>query len=360
MFDPPPQDVVENLVLEPQIQLIIPPEIKRQRLAEQLTGGDIAYIDFEDYETVRLVKKSTWQPARNKHGIEQKLPLSQIGNRRFNAIIFVTPPRTEEDSLEEQISFLAKHLGRKTDRREGTDAIHHSGTLFVVEPRAGNDERAGWRQDQLTRSGLVVEHIKGKKSVLKTDDFIISMGRREKGHVPIDLTKGEISGRMYTDIPDATERLVEDQGSQADTTSVRQESRRTFNPPRTIQNLKRGGNTRYTMMDEDGKELYYEVDVNGNVSSNNPDAFKDIYFTPERETKPQHKPGDKIENKSITCSGCGQHPVDTYIRKPGKTHWLLIKQTVCNGSHSDGYPRTFADEFIRSIGKLPDSMKRTG
>lgn len=347
-----------DLVLEGQQELVIPNEIKNLRLTEQLTGGNIAYIDLEDFQKVRLVDRKTWQPLK-RHGHYETLPLSEIQNRKFNAIIFVTPPRTKEENLDEHVKFLAKHIGRKTERKDGNDNPHHSGTLFIVEARGSGDERIGWRQDQMTQAGLVVDKIKGEKSVILTDDYIISMGRREKARLPIDLTKGKTSGNMYTDIPDATERLVEDQGAHADTSNVRQESKATYNPPRTINNLKRGGNTRFTMTNEDGKELFYEVDRDGIITSNNPDAFKNIYTTPKRENILDHKDGDKIENQNINCPECGQHPFDNYIKKPGKTHWLLVKKTICNGPHTDGYPKIFEDEFIKSLGRLPESFKKT-
>ena len=352
----------EALVLRPQIPMAIPKEIRGLELAGQLPEGDIAYFDANEPDTLRLVDRGTLKPVTKK-GVEVRLNLANFAKaaRKFAAVILNVPPRTPENAFDETIRDFCALLKRTSKREEGIITEQHLGVIFIVEGK-GEDQRVGWRQEQLRRDELVVDRRRGG-SVIVSGDRIISFARRPMQRSPIDLTRGPISGNMVRPFAEQIRVSAQRQGFTADPLRLEQEARRTRNPPRTIDNLRDGGETDYVGIDDDGREV--RVKREGGVE----------FVTPSREaleeiaerTKPangtgrpeMHKPGDIVPTE-IKCGECGGHFQEEYYEKAGRERMLLYYNIVCHGAHGDGYPKYMQQrKYAGHLDRLPKSMTRT-
>ena len=338
-----------DLTLQAQIPITIPEELRNLRLADQLPGGNVAYIDALEPDTLRLIDPATWKTITRK-GVDLRLGVEANGGRKFSGIIFHTPSRTQEESYEGEIAKLAPLLTRTSKQTEGIITEQNLGTLFVVEDR-GADELVGWREEQLRRNGLMVDRQKGEKAVVVTANSIISQGRRKKQHSAVDLTKGRISGNMFNHFTDAIERGAEAQGLSADTKRLQREARATKFPPKTLNNLREGGNTDYVGSDDSGNATFLSISRSGEeTGSSDKEGFR-VKLQPETVDVGKlidEKKG--FERSDLECV-CGNHPRDYFTARPGRVRTFLFKSTVCNEPHPNGYPRYFeGDEKPRYLG----------
>ena len=352
----------EALVLRPQFPMVIPEEIRGFVLFGQLPEGEIAYCDINEPDSLRLVDRETFKPVTKK-GVEVRLNLgnSDTAHRRFAAVILNVPPRTPENAFYETISRLAGLLKRTSKREEGIITEQHLGVIFIVEGK-GTDQRVGWRQEQLRRAELVVDRRRGG-SVIVNGDRIISFARRPMQRGPIDLTQGERSKHMVGPFLDQIETSADRQGFRVDTSSLREEARRTRYPPGTIANLRDGGNVVFEGEDPDGRRIV--VDRTGRSEVVTP-SRKVLEEMAQRagpvngtERPEMHRPGDKAPTE-IKCADCPDgYFEEQYYSVAGRKRWVLRRLTVCHGSHPDGYPIEMKDEYVDYLSELPQSMIRS-
>jgi len=347
-----------SLALRMQIPMVIPKEIKDLELFGQLPKGDIAYIDVSEPDTIRFVDQETWHPI-TKGGIEKRTNFEHAP-KRFAAIIVHTPPRTPENSYTENIHQVSSLLRRHVSKDEaGATTGQDLGTLFIVEDK-GEDVRVGWRQRQLAQEGLVIDP-KHNKSIITTDQHIITFARRRKQHPAVNLYQGR-SGYMIGPFTEETRVRAESLGLSADTTKSEHDARATRNPRRVI-NALRDGEAELTGMDEDGHPIIVSTDKSGVTTVLNEEGLRKLTEKQAQNLKlpkVEHKAGDKVTREDLTCDTCGNHPQDIYRRKPGKTNWLLIKETICNtGKHRDGRERRFGNsQFIKALERLPRDQQK--
>lgn len=349
----------EALTFRVQVPMVIPKEIRDLKPAGQLPAGNIAYFDFADPDTLRFVDQETWRPVTKK-GVEARISIDKAVNR-FAGIILHSPARTPENSLEDKISQLSALLKRTSKREEGITTQQNLGVLFIVEDK-GEDQRIGWRQEQLTRNGLVVDTTRGE-SVRITDSSIISWGRRPKQHAAVDLTKGERSQHMINPFIQAIEDAASNQGFTADTTRLRQEARATRFPPRTIANLRDGRNVVYEGADDSGKRILVDRSRTGSdFVSPGKEVLQRATQQQRDEKKPSkivHKPGD-IVDLDLECWDCPDgYFREEYHQEAGRVRWLLKKDVVCHGSHSDGHPvLLMRNEYVGFLDLLPPDLRK--
>ena len=352
----------EAFALRPQFPMVIPEEIRGLELAGQLPEGEIAYYDANEPDILRLVDRGTFRPVTKKEvEVRFNLPNFDKAPRKLAAVILNVPPRTPENAFDETIRRFCALLKRTSKREEGIITEQHLGAIFIVEGR-GEDQRVGWRQEQLRRAELVVNR-RSKGSVIVSGDRIISFARRPMQRSPIDLTKGPRSGNMVGPFIQEIEDSAQRQGFTADTSRLREKARRTLNPPVTFHDLRYGGETDYVGIDDDGREV--RVKREGGVE----------FVTPSREaleeiaerTKPangtgrpeMHKPGDIVPTE-IKCGECGGHFQEEYYEKAGRERMLLYYNIVCHGAHGDGYPKYMQQrKYAGHLDRLPKSMTRT-
>lgn len=349
-FFPPGE---ENLSLRPQIPMVIPREIRDLRLTDQLPKGDIAYFDTAEPDTIRLVDPITWKPV-SKKGAEVRIRLERM-NKRFAGIILHTPSRTPESSFDQEIKMLSALIRRTSVKEDGVTTQQNLGALFVVEDR-GSDVRIGWRQQQLSRNGLVVDKRRDE-SIVTTDAYIISQGRRPRQHGVINLETGERSRYMVGPFIDAIEEAASAQGFTVDTRRLKGEARATKFPPGTIANLRDGGNVVYEGTDDSGKRISLVRSRKGtDTFSPSRGAFSTLAQEGKKPTV-EHKPGD-IVPLDIKCRDCGDgYFREEYRREAGRKRWLLIRNVVCHGAHPDGYPKYIErDKYVDFLGVLPPSL----
>lgn len=352
---------LEAFALRLQFPMVIPEEIRHLEVTRQLPEGEIAYHDVNEPDTLRLVARETFRPVTKK-GIEVRLNLKNLDKfpRRFAAVILKVPPRTPENAFDETIRGFSALLKRTSKREEGIIIEQHLGAIFVVEGR-GEDQRVGWRQEQLRRAELVVERRSGG-SVIISGDRIISFARRPMQRGPTDLTQGERSRYMIGPFLDQIETLADEQGFRADTSSLREEARKTRYPPGTIANLRDGGKVVFEGEDSDGKRIVVDRTGGSEVVTPSRKALEEMVerAKPVNGTgRPEmHKPGDKVPT-DIECGECGSHFQEEYYGEPGRERMLLFRDIVCHGAHSDGYPKYMQKrQYSGYLGRLPANMTR--
>lgn len=327
----------EKLILRVQFPMVIPKEIKTFNLTKQLPPGDIAYFDPRELNTLRFIDQITWAPIVKK-GVEIRANPREV-KHRYAALIIYTPPRNPDDTVDNIIQQLS-HLLKITSKKENRITIEQNlGVLFIVEQK-DKDQRIGWRQNQLTRSGLVVDKKKGE-SVVLTDSYIISFARRQKQHPTINLSKGKISRNMIRPFIEAVKRHAGRRGFTANTTELEKEAMITDKPQVTIVNLRDGRNVTYEAEDSNGKKIIIRVSEKGDeFVSAGKETLKE-FVEQQKQTKRsevKHRPGDVIQ-LSIKCGDCPDgYFQDIYYMQLGKTGRTLRRDRICNGSHADGYP----------------------
>jgi len=354
---------VENLVLNPP--MVIPEEIKDIELTGQIPAGEIAYFDIAN-PNLRLVDRKTWQPVM--HGGREKGTDPKHLPKTFAAIILHTPPRTPENSYEEEIYRLSNLLKRSSKKDENKVTVQQNlGVLFIVEDLA-SDMRIGWRQDALAikgARGLVVNKTH-EGSVIVTDSHIISFARRQKQFPTIDMSRGQRSRHMVPPFVNNIQRHAENAGLTANTDELENNWHATKNVPETLSAMRDGNGVEYEGMDDDGHPIIVHTDISGITTVTNEEGLRQLterqqknQEPPKKPPKREHKTGDKVTREDLICDACGNHPQDIYIRKPGNVRWLLIKETVCNEAHRDGIPRSFGkSQYIRPLDFLPKNQQK--
>lgn len=351
---------VENLVLSPP--MVIPEEIKNIELTGQIPTGEIAYFDIAN-PNLRLVDRRTWQPVM--HGGREKGTDPKHLPKTFAAIILHTPPRTPENSYEKEIYRLSNLLKRSSKKDENKVTVQQNlGVLFIVEDLA-SDMRIGWRQDALAikgAKGLVVNKAH-EGSVMVTDSHIISFARRQKQFPTIDMSRGRRSGNMVPPFVDSIQRHAANTGLTANTDELEDNWNATKNVPETLSAMRDGNGVVLEGMDDDGHPIIVHTDISGITTVLNEEGLRQLTERQKQTQKPpkvEHKAGDKVTREDLVCDACGYHPQDIYKRKPGKTNWLLIKETICNtGKHRDGRERRFGNsQFIKTLERLPKDQQR--
>lgn len=241
----------EDLVLRRQVPMVIPREIRELSLAGQLPSGEIAYYDAAEPDTLRLVDPLTFKPIM-RLGVEKRISIGEA-RKKFPAVILHVSCRTPENSYEEIIRGFTELLRRTSEKEEGIITQQNLGVIFIVEEK-GEDQRLGWRQEQLKNTGLVVDRTRGG-SVIVAENYIISFARRPMQRGPVDLTKGPRSGNMVGPFIQEIEDLALQQGFTADTSRLRGEASVTGNPPRTIASLRDGSSVTFVGEDLDGRRI---------------------------------------------------------------------------------------------------------
>jgi hypothetical protein len=287
---------VESLVLAPP--MVIPEEIKNLELTGQIPTGEVAYFDITN-PNLRLVDRKTWSPVL--HDGKEKVVDPNHLPKTFAAIILHTPPRTPENSYEEEIHKLSNLLRRSSKKDDNKGTIQQNlGVLFIVEDK-GEDTRIGWRQDALAIKGVkgLVVDTSHEGSVIVTDSHIISFARLQKQH---HTENGVITFRG---------------------------------------------------MDDEGHPIHVVTYPSGSSRILTEEELQKL--TPQIE----HQPEDKVVREDLTCDACGNHPQDVYISRQGDIRNLLFRETICNNPHRDGIPRRFGDpEYIRYLELLPKEMQK--
>jgi hypothetical protein len=335
----------EALVLRPQTPMVIPREIMELRLAGQLPKGEIVYYDASEPDTLRLVDPQTFKPII-RHGVEKRISIGQA-HKRLAAVILRVPCRTPGNSYEEIIRRFSELLKRTSEREEEIITQQNLGAIFIVEEK-GEDQRIGWRQEQLKNAGLVADRTRGG-SVIKTEDYIISFARRPAQRSPVDLTKGPKSGSMVGPLIREIENSAARQGFTADTSELKREVKSTGNPPRTIASLRDAASATFVGENLDGKQIV--VDRSRGVETVTP-GREHLLEIAGRAREKTHKPGDIVET-GIKCYDCPDgYFKEQYYSVAGRKRWLLRRLTVCYGSHPDGRPIRLKDEYIGYLGKL--------
>jgi hypothetical protein len=346
-----------ELFLKPQVPMAIPKEIKDLALSKQLPPGNVGYIDILEPDSIRLISQQDWRPV-SPRGIDKRLSVEGNKGREFPAIILHTPSRTPDNSYDEEIARLAELLRRTSSREEGIIIQQRLGTLFVVEDR-GEDERVGWRENQMRNHGLVVQKEKGERSVRVSSDYVISQGRRHKQRSAVDLTKGRISGNMFDHFTDQIEESAAEQGLIADTSNLKREAKATRFVPRTLDNLREGGNVTYVGQGESGATTFERTKKGTDLVTPNREQAPNFQRAKKEEPKEvSHKPGDDVV-LDVSCGECGQHYHDVYKQEIGDKRFILRKDTVCNGPHEDGYPKYRGRNiWVQALGLLPPSLRQ--
>jgi hypothetical protein len=338
----------ENLELKGQYPMVIPEALRNLELAHQLPSGDISYFDVAEPDNFRLVNRETWQGILKK-GIERRIRKEEAFKHRFAAIILHTPARTSDAPYEKEIKELSRFIRRTSEKENGITVEQNLGMLFVVEEK-GKDQNVGWRQAQLTRSGLVVEKTHGG-SVVVTDLHVISFGRRQKQRPVVDLTRGRISKNIVEPFLAKVEKDADIQGLTADTSKLRESLQATNNIPRALSDLKDANRVTFT---DRGGETLERSENKGDVpiTQRGREIGKD-----EKSRTKQHMSGDKVVSDRM-CGDCGEHLVDLYYQRRGKVRYLLFRKTVCEGTqHKDSDTQIGPEQYIRPLERIPRNQE---
>jgi len=350
---------VENLVLSPP--MVIPEEIKDIELTGQIPAGEIAYFDIAN-PNLRLVDRKTWRPVM--HGGREKGTDPKHLPKKFAAIILHTPPRTPENSYEEEIYRLSSLLKRSSKKDENKVTVQQNlGVLFIVEDLA-SDMRIGWRQDALAikgTKGLVVNKAH-EGSFMVTDSHIISFARRQKQFPTIDMSKGQRSGNMVPPFVNSIQRHAATAGLTANTDELEDNWHATKNVPETLSAMRDGNGVVLEGMDDDGHPIIVHTDISGITTVTNEEGLRQLTERQKQTQelrKVEHKPGDIVETE-IPCHECGGHFQEEYYPQADKVNMLLKRDLVCHGAHLDGYPNYYGDRGvkIRILEPLPKNQQK--
>lgn len=350
---------VEGLILNPP--MVIPKEIKNFELTGQIPAGEIAYFDIANPH-LRLVDRNTWRPIM--HGGREKGTDPKHLPKTFAAIILHTPPRTPENSYEEEIYRLSNLLKRSSKKDKHKVTVQQNmGVLFIVEDLA-EDIRIGWRQDTFAvkgNKGLVVDKSH-EGSVVITDSHIISFARRQSQHPTLDMSRYQQPGNMVPSFIDRIKRHAAKAGLTANTDELENNWHATRNVPETLSAIRDGNGVDFEGMDDDGRPIHVHTDISGVTTVLNEEGLRQLTERQNQTQKPpkvEHKPGDIVETQ-VPCYECGGHYREEYYPQADKVNMLLKRDLVCHGAHSDGRPNYYGDRGveIRILERLPKTTKK--
>lgn len=349
-------NLIPDLEFEKVYEMAIPPEVKNSQLMAQRPKGLILYIDQRDPDTATVINPQTWQPLLKK-GKPERITVSKIVGRRVAAVIYHTPPRTPtpEGAFEQELANAASLLNRTEDENEGIITSHHLGALFVVEDK-GEDKIKRWREQSMNNIGLVMSigdrQEAERLKVLETDKYLITSGRKEKKHSPVNLFESR-GGRYFRSQIDRGTANLKRQGYEVDTTKLIEEARRSSVPPDTIGRIKDAGNVVITNRATGSRiEQTRRGTFKSRASTDDysEPTLEDIRKATEAPKKYVPQPGD-VRILDRTCGDCGEHLKERYFSKPGEYALLLIREVVCDSKAHRRGEKVVSNDFIRSLGK---------
>lgn len=330
-FSPPEEGVRQRFAPT------IPKFVRESELLEQRPeDGKVLFIDSRDPET-GIILKNNLGVGKNPEYVD----ISKIKGRNIAAIIYHTAPRTPENSYDEEVANAATLLGRRVNRDKNGKIIQQQlGALFIVED-LGQDKYKNWREMFIQNIGLVKPSGYGPSvRILDGEGFIVSQGRVKMERDPIDLEKSRAAGYIE-DQKNKNVTQLNGYGQHVDTSELKQEIRRSWNPPRTIAGVvdfSRG----ITITDQLTQERQVR-DKRGFVFEHKSASAED--YTHQEPEKPSREIFKLVKRETlpdVMCSDCGANLVQedyigNYADKESVEQGLYKLSTdyVCENEHNE-------------------------
>jgi hypothetical protein len=351
-----------DLLRPPQEPIVFPNFLRGDRRWQQLPPGDIVYINAtkpdELPERVTMLDQQGHPIKRHGHNWER--PIEEPS--RVPAVVIHTGKRTPEQSYEDVIEEATKKLTRRVHRDTVGGIVEQNLGFVVIVEDKGEDTRVGWRQEQLTRHGLVKDKEGDEKVVIVTDNNIITLGRIEKKVGTVNIAKSPKAGYHARSASDRIKRM-KSAGLIVDSSELTKDAEASSFPPRTIDNLKDLNGVTITdplsgcsfERDLRGLTTFHHVCENPEEHKielpKNPEQVKQVLLNTYREGGLRQQ----IELEEC-CGDCGQHLKLEYYPsdwvKPGETIQLLKRRKVCDSKLHRGMPGSIIIGKPETIGRL--------
>lgn len=351
-----------DLLRPPQEPIVFPNILRSDRRWQQLPPGDIVYINAAQPdqlpENVTMLDQQGHPIQRHGHNWERPI----FEPSRVPAVVIHTGTRTPDKSYEDVIEEATKKLTRRVHRDKLRGIVEQNLGFVVVVEDKGDDTHVGWRQEQLTRHGLVKDKEGDEKVVIVTDNNVITLGRIEKKVGAVSITKSPRAG-FYAKDANARIDRIEASGLQVNRSALNRDAESSTFPPRTIENLRDLNGVTITdpltgcsvERDLKGLTTFHHVCENPDEHRielpKNPEQVKQLLLKTYKEGGLRKQ----IELEEC-CGDCGRHlKVEYYPStwpKPTETIELLKRRKVCDSKLHRGMPGSITIGKPETIGRL--------